>query len=110
MQQATSAKLLFGHHCVSGQGGTVALPFEGQFVRLKVTHDGTPVRIILSWNDFAEDADYRTPQDLDLSRDEAASQDLETPLGRPDPRSRGESRAESRADFQRKLQQATPGR
>lgn len=44
----------------------VALPDADQTVRFTVPQDGTPVKIVLAWNDFRDSKDYRTEQDLDL--------------------------------------------
>lgn len=45
---------------------TVELPHRSRYLRFTVPQDATPVKIVLSWNDFDESKDYRTPQDLDL--------------------------------------------
>lgn len=44
----------------------VSLPFKERYVRLVVPQNETPVRIVLSWNDFTDSQDYKTSKDLDL--------------------------------------------
>ena len=46
--------------------GSIPLPFQGQFIRLKVSEDQTPVKLVLGWNDFSDDFSYRSAQDLDI--------------------------------------------
>jgi hypothetical protein len=46
--------------------GQVTLPHDGKYVRFTVAQSGTPVKVVLAWNDFDESKDYSTPQDLDL--------------------------------------------
>lgn len=50
----------------SSSEGLALLPYDGQYVRLQVTHDGTPVRVVLSWNDFNDSPEHKTAKDLDL--------------------------------------------
>ena len=42
------------------------LPYEHQFVRMVVNEESSPVKVTLSWNDFADSKDWRTNRDLDL--------------------------------------------
>lgn len=45
---------------------SIKLPYNTRYLRFTVPQDSTPVKVVLSWNDFNESQDYRTPQDLDL--------------------------------------------
>lgn len=56
--------------------GAVALPHEGKYVRFTVGQSGTPVKIVLAWNDFDESKDYKTPQDLDLVLEDQKSEEI----------------------------------
>lgn len=51
---------------IPNYNATARLPFEQQFVRMVVNEDSTPVKVTLSWNDFADSKDWRTNRDLDL--------------------------------------------
>jgi hypothetical protein len=44
----------------------VMLPDPGNSIRFSVPQTGTPVKIVLAWNDFKDTKDHRTEQDLDL--------------------------------------------
>lgn len=44
----------------------VKLPDPGNSIRFSVPQNGTPVKIVLAWNDFKDTKDHRTEQDLDL--------------------------------------------
>jgi hypothetical protein len=55
---------------------TVELPHRSRYLRFTVPQDATPVKIVLSWNDFDESKDYRTPQDLDLVVVDEAGREL----------------------------------
>ncbi len=46
-------------------GGHIALPHEGEYVRFSVEREQTPVKIVVSWNDFTDSTEYRTAMDLD---------------------------------------------
>jgi hypothetical protein len=54
------------------QNRDVALPYKAyadsrhSFLRFTVPMDQTDVKIVLAWNDFTDDKEYMTPQDLDL--------------------------------------------
>lgn len=54
----------------------VKLPFNDRYVRLVVPQNGTPVKVVLAWNDFDESKDYRTPQDLDLILEDGQGQEI----------------------------------
>lgn len=45
---------------------TVKLPHNLRYLRFTVPQDRTPVKVVLSWNDFEDTKEYRTQQDLDL--------------------------------------------
>ncbi len=47
--------------------GQVKLPHQDRYVRFEVERDGTPVKIVLSWNDFTDSFVYRSKQNLDLT-------------------------------------------
>ena len=78
VNKAVSAGILWinaaGNYATSSwQGGlipnadkTAKLPYSGRYVRLAVNDPSTPVKISLSWNDFADSKDWRTSRDLDL--------------------------------------------
>jgi len=63
------------HGPVALAGKDVKLPYEDRYVRFTVEESGTPVKIVLAWNDFDESKDYKTTQDLDLVL-ESAGQEL----------------------------------
>lgn len=52
----------------------VKLPYEDRYVRFTVEESGTPVKIVLAWNDFDESKDYKTTQDLDLVLESAGNE------------------------------------
>lgn len=56
--------------------GNVSLPWNGTYLRVHVSAPMTNARIVLSWNDFDQSPDYRTPQDLDLSLFDASFKKL----------------------------------
>ncbi|MCX6116664.1 MAG: hypothetical protein NT027_03920 [Proteobacteria bacterium] len=47
------------------------LPFAERYIRLSVSSGINPLKLTLAWNDFSEDKDYRTSQDLDLFLEDA---------------------------------------
>jgi len=78
VNKATSAGILWinaaGNYASSSWQGplvqnadnTARLPFEDKYVRLVVNEHASPVKITLSWNDFADTKEWRTSRDLDL--------------------------------------------
>lgn len=58
--------------------GNVTLPHAERYVRLAVSQSGTPVKIVLTWNDFDDSKDYRTPQDLDLVLETEGKEEIAT--------------------------------
>ncbi len=78
VNKATSAGILWinaaGNYATSSWQGplipnpdyTARLPFESRYVRMVVNEPSTPVKIILSWNDFSDSKDWRTTRNLDL--------------------------------------------
>lgn len=57
---------------------SVKLPYKTRYLRFTVPQDTTPVKIVLSWNDFNESQEYRTPQDLDLVLLDSQGRELST--------------------------------
>lgn len=51
---------------IDSDGQAVKLPHQERYVRFAVPQHNTPVRVVLSWNDFDTSETYRTAQDLDL--------------------------------------------
>ncbi len=51
-------------------------PEKEQTVRFTVPQDRTPVKVVLAWNDFTDDKDYRTKQDLDLALEDESGKSL----------------------------------
>lgn len=78
VNKATSAGIVWinaaGNYATSSWQGplipnpdyTARLPFESRYVRMVVNEPSTPVKIILSWNDFSDSKDWRTARNLDL--------------------------------------------
>lgn len=64
----------YNGHIEADEKGKVKLPYNDRYVRFEIAQDGTPVKIVLSWNDFTSAFEYRTRQNLDLN--------LETSTGR----------------------------
>jgi hypothetical protein len=56
--------------------GTVKLPHEDKYVRFTVPQNGTPIKVVLAWNDFDGSKDYMTPQDLDLYVEDASGKEV----------------------------------
>ena len=54
----------------------VILPDPENSIRFTVPQDGTPVKIVLAWNDFKNTKDHRTEQDLDLIISDDRNQEL----------------------------------
>jgi len=46
--------------------GQVILPYLQKYIRVTTSEPVTDVKFVLSWNDFANDKDYRTPIDFDF--------------------------------------------
>ena len=61
---------------IGTDGRTVALPYEGRYVRFTVPQDNTPCKIVLAWNDFDDSKDYRTSEDLDLVLEDASGHEI----------------------------------
>jgi hypothetical protein len=53
------------YNVVNGRS-TLSMPHQGRYVRVRVANDNTPVKFVLSWNDFTNSPEYRTSQDLNL--------------------------------------------
>lgn len=52
------------------------LPHQRRYVRFTVKSEATAVKIVLAWNDFRDDKDYRTSQDLDLVLEDVSGHEI----------------------------------
>jgi hypothetical protein len=56
----------FSQYVRTDADGQVVLPYLQRFIRVTTSESVTDVKFVLSWNDFANDKDYRTPIDFDF--------------------------------------------